>query len=123
MGAPNLQESVTFLQHSFSMLQCGFSLVAAQLLVEMRSALQKSECCSATLAAQLSEKCSATSVFACGMLQECHILLGGGGARPEKVPSNRLDLDPETPKVSGQAQSPGRPEGIFGERGSCHEEP
>ena len=34
-----------------------------------RSALQKSECCSATSAAQHSENCSATSVFTCGMLQ------------------------------------------------------
>ena len=41
----------------------------------MTSALQKSECCSATSAAPLSENCSATSVFACVML------LGGVGFR------------------------------------------
>ena len=35
----------------------------------MASALQKSGCCSATFAAQLSKNCSATSVFACGMFQ------------------------------------------------------
>ena len=35
---------------------------------QMTSALQKSQCCSATPAAQHSENCSATSVFACGML-------------------------------------------------------
>ena len=35
----------------------------------MTSALQKSQCCSATSAAQHSENRSATSVFACGMLQ------------------------------------------------------
>ena len=51
------------------MLHCSFSLAAAQLLVKMTSALQKSECCSAVSAAQLSENCSATSLFACGMLQ------------------------------------------------------
>ena len=51
------------------MLQCSFSFAAAQLLVKMTSALQKSECCSAVSAAQLSENCSATSVFAGGMLQ------------------------------------------------------
>ena len=52
------------------MLQCSFSFAAAQLLVQMTSALQKSQCCSAVSAAQHSENCSATSVFACGMLQE-----------------------------------------------------
>ena len=51
------------------MLQCSFSFAAAQLLVQMTSALQKSQCCSAVSAAQHSENCSATSVFACGMLQ------------------------------------------------------
>ena len=35
----------------------------------MTSALQKRQCCSAVPAAQRSENCSATSVFACGMLQ------------------------------------------------------
>ena len=35
----------------------------------MMSVLQKSECCSATSAAQHSENCRATSIFACGMLQ------------------------------------------------------
>ena len=55
---------------AFSMLQCSFSLVAAQLLVIlMTSTVQKSQCCSATSAAQHSKNCSATSVFACGMLQ------------------------------------------------------
>ena len=44
-----LQESATFLQRSFfDILQCSCLLAAAQLLVEMTSALQKSECCSAT---------------------------------------------------------------------------
>ena len=51
------------------MLHCSFSLAAAQLLVKMTSALQKSQCCSATFAAQHSKNCSATSVFACDMLQ------------------------------------------------------
>ena len=51
------------------MLQCSFSFAAAQLLVQMTSALQKRQCCSAVPAAQHSENCSATSVFACGMLQ------------------------------------------------------
>ena len=35
----------------------------------MTSALQKSQCCSAASAAQHSENCNATFVFACGMLQ------------------------------------------------------
>ena len=51
------------------MLQCSFSFVAAQLLVKTTSSLQKSEGCSAVYGAQLSENCSATSVFDCGMLQ------------------------------------------------------
>ena len=68
-SAGKQQESGTFLQHSFPMLHCTFSLAAAQLLVKRTSALQKSECCSATSAAQPSKNCSATSVFACGMLQ------------------------------------------------------
>ena len=51
------------------MLQCSFSFAAAQVLVKMTSALQKSRCCSAVSAARQSEDCSATSVFACGMLQ------------------------------------------------------
>ena len=46
-----------------------FRLAAGQLLVKMASALQKSQCCSATSAAQHSENCSAASVFACSMLQ------------------------------------------------------
>ena len=46
------------------------SFVAVQLLEKKtKSALQNSECCNTTSAAQLSENCSATSVFACGMLQ------------------------------------------------------
>ena len=51
------------------MLQCSFSFAAAQLLVQMTSVLHKSKCCNAVAAAQHSENCSATSVFACGMLQ------------------------------------------------------
>ena len=58
------------------MLHCSLSLAAAQLLVKMIAALQKSECCSATSAAQLSESYSATSVFACGMLQGWGYLFG-----------------------------------------------
>ena len=51
------------------MLQHSFSFVAVQLLVKTTSALQNSKCYSATSAAQLSKSCSATSIFACGMLQ------------------------------------------------------
>ena len=51
------------------MPQCSFSFAAAQLVVQMTSALQKRQCCSAVPAARHSENCSATSVFACGMLQ------------------------------------------------------
>ena len=54
---------------AFSMLHCSFSLAAAQLLVKMTFALQKSQCCSATSAVQHSENCSASSAFACSMLQ------------------------------------------------------
>ena len=49
------QESATFRNVAFSMLQCSSSLAAAQLWVRLTSALQKSECCSVTSAAQLSE--------------------------------------------------------------------
>ena len=51
------------------MSHSSFSLAAAELLVKMTSALQKSQCCSATSAAQHSGNCNANSVFACGMLQ------------------------------------------------------
>ena len=65
VGAWNLQESgrkaPLSCNTAFSILQCSFSFAAAQ--------LQKSQCCSAVSAAQHSENCSATSVFACGMLQ------------------------------------------------------
>ena len=65
--------TISFFTFSFSAFwvpkQCSFSFAAAQLLVQMTSALQKSECCSAVSAAQHSENCSATSVLACGMLQ------------------------------------------------------
>ena len=40
-AAGKRQESATFLQRSFSMLQCSFSFAAAQLLVQMTSVLQK----------------------------------------------------------------------------------
>ena len=70
VGAWNPQESgrkaPLSCNAAFSMLQCSFSFAAAQRLVQMTSALQKSECCSAVPAAQHSENCSATSVFACG---------------------------------------------------------
>ena len=46
-----------------------FFVCCSAALVQMTSALQKSECCSAVSAAQHSKNCSATSVFACGMLQ------------------------------------------------------
>ena len=78
VGAWNPQESgrkaPLSCNAAFSMLQCSFSFAAAQLLVQMTSALQKSQCCSAVSAAQHSaaqhsENCSATSVFACGRLQ------------------------------------------------------
>ena len=73
VGAWNPQESgrkaPLSCNAAFSMLQCSFPLTAAQLLVKMTSAPQKSQCCSATSAVQHSKNCSATSVFACGMLQ------------------------------------------------------
>ena len=69
-AAGKRQESATFLQRSFFDVAVQFfSVAAAQLLVQMTSALQKSQCCSAASAAQHSKNCSATSVFACGMLQ------------------------------------------------------
>ena len=75
---------------AFSMLQCSFSFAAAQLLVQMTSALQKSQCCSAAPAAQHSESCSATSVFACGMLQGWG--LEGSGLGPADLRKFRGNL-------------------------------
>ena len=63
------QESAAFLHAVFSMLQCSFSFVAAQLLVQMTSALQTSECCSAVSAAQLPRIAAQLLFFAGGMLQ------------------------------------------------------
>ena len=48
--AAKRQESATFLQRSFWMLHCSFSLAAAKLLVQMTLALQTSQCCSALFA-------------------------------------------------------------------------
>ena len=67
------------------MLQCRFSFVAAQLLIQMTSALQKSECCSATPAAQHAENCTATSIFACGVLQVWGLEGWGLGGLAENV--------------------------------------
>ena len=88
-GAWNLQESrrkaPLSCNAAFSMLPCIFSFAAAQLLVNMTSALQKSQCCSATSAAQHSENCGAASVFACGMLQG-----GGLGLAEERAIEHAL---------------------------------
>ena len=46
-----------------------FACCRAQLLVQMTSALQKSECCRAVSAAEHFNNYSATSIFACGMLR------------------------------------------------------
>ena len=66
-------------------MQRSFFNVAMQLFAccsavseKMTSALQKSECCSTTSAAQLSKTCSAIPVFACGMLQR---MPKGGGKK------------------------------------------
>ena len=94
VGAWNPQESgrkaALFCNAAISMLQCSFSLVAAQPLVQMTSALQKSECCSAVSAGQHSKNCSATSAFACGMLQAWG--LEGWGLLPEYYRDSRLTL-------------------------------
>ena len=75
---------------AFSMLQCSFSFAAAQLLVQMTSALQKSQCCSGVSAAQLSENCSATTVFACGMLQGWGLEGSGLGLADRKEQGSML---------------------------------
>ena len=87
-SAGKWQESAAFPQRR-SMLQCSSSFVAAQILVKMTSVLQKAEsnCCSATSAAQLSEYCSTTSVFASGMLQGWG-LEGWGLGFAEKITSD-----------------------------------
>ena len=67
VGAWNPQESgrkaPLSCNAAFSLSHRSSSLAAAQLLVKLTSALQKSECCSAASAAQHSENCSATSLF------------------------------------------------------------
>ena len=74
-SAGKRQESAAFLQRSFFFfffffdVAVQFSFVAAQLLVKMTSALQKSKCCSATSAAELSENKKRNLCFARGMLQ------------------------------------------------------
>ena len=84
MGAWNPQESGRKAPFScnaaFSMLQCSFSFVAAQLLVKTTSALQKSESCSA---AQHSKICSAT--FSQGQMLAVWILAA-------KLPNSDLNL-------------------------------
>ena len=65
-SAGKRQESATFLQRSFFNFAMPFFVRS---LAEMKTALQTSDCCSATSAAQPSENCSATSVFSSGMLQ------------------------------------------------------
>ena len=94
MGAWNPQESVSKAPLScnaaISMLQCSFSFAAAQLFVQMTSALQKSECCSAVSAVQHSKNCSATSVFACGMLQGWGLEGWGLGLADESLHEENL---------------------------------
>ena len=68
-SAGKRQESATFLQRSFFNVAVQFFGCYSAAFVKMMSALQESECCSAASPAQHSENCSATSVFACGMLQ------------------------------------------------------
>ena len=68
-SAGKRQESATFLQHNFFNVALQFFACCRAAVGENPSALQKNECCGATSAAQHSENCSATSVFACGMLQ------------------------------------------------------
>ena len=89
VGAWNPQESgrkaPLSCNAAFSMLQCSFSFAAVQLLVQMTTALQKSQCCSAVSAAQHSENCSATSVFACGMLQGWGLEGSGLGPADQKL--------------------------------------
>ena len=86
-------ESATFLQRSFFDVAVQFSFAAAQLVVQMTSALQQSQCCSAVPAAQHSENCSATSVFACGMLQGWGLEGSGLGLAEilEKSPKSSAD--------------------------------
>ena len=94
VGAWNPQESgrkaPLSCNAAFSILHCSFSPGAAQLLVNMTSALQKSHCCSATSAAQHSENCSATSDFACGILQGWGLEGWGLGLAEMKVLPTRL---------------------------------
>ena len=52
---------------AFAMLQCSFRLLQRSFWYKWPLHCRKSECCSAASAVQLSEKCSATSVFAAGM--------------------------------------------------------
>ena len=63
------QESATFLQCSFFDVAVQFFVCCSATSGPNDFALQKSRCCSAVSAAQHSENCSATSVFARGMLQ------------------------------------------------------
>ena len=103
VGACNPQESgrkaPLSCNAAFSMLQCSFSFAAAQLLVQMTSALQKSRCCSAVSAVQHSENCKPTSVFACGMLQGWG-LEGWGLGLAEKNLAEAIE--PSKPRRSNQ---------------------
>ena len=100
VGTSNPKESGTKVPRScnaaFSMLHCSFSLAAAQLLVKMTSALQKNNCRSATSAVQLSENCSATSAFACGMLQKESGKRSSGKRSVAKKWQKRQKMWPET---------------------------
>ena len=89
------------------MLRCSFSFAAAQLLVQMTSALQERQCCSAVPAAQHSENCSATSVFACGMLQ-------GWGLEGWGLGLAEFDLrDPQGPLNRGASNGGVSRSGLF----------
>ena len=72
-SAGKRQESATFLQRSFFNValqffaRCGAPFGQNDIRTAEKPMLQKSQCCSATSAAQHSENCSATSFFACGM--------------------------------------------------------
>ena len=68
-SAGKRQENATFLQCSFFNVALQFFACCSAAFGQNDIRAAESQCCSATSAAQHSENCSATSVFACGMLQ------------------------------------------------------
>ena len=94
------QESATFLQRSFFDVAVQFFVCCSAAFGPNDFRTAENQCCSATSAAQHSENCSATSVFACGMLQGRGLEGWGLGLADKQVVRGQRPLFSRMPRSS-----------------------